>query len=80
MYTGSRPYAGLRQAVVIDIVCNKKQRLQWPQNTPPAYRRIADACMAYNQHERPSFAGLVGQLEGYVADDPEWQPPSELYF
>ncbi|KAF5842686.1 kinase-like domain-containing protein [Dunaliella salina] len=80
MYTGSRPYAGLRQAVVIDNVCNKKQRLQWPQSTPPAYRRIADACMAYNQHERPTFAELVDLLEGYVPGDPEWQAPAELYF
>jgi serine/threonine protein kinase len=38
MYTGSRPYSGCRQAVVIDNVVNKRLQLQWPKDTPPAFQ------------------------------------------
>lgn len=80
MYTGSRPFSGLRQAVIIDNVCNKRIPLQWSRDTPSAFRAIADACMAFERDARPTFADLVSQLEGFAPHRPEWQAPRELYF
>ena len=34
LFTGSRAWAGLRLAVVIDNVVHKQKRLQWPPHTP----------------------------------------------
>ncbi|KAK9807481.1 hypothetical protein WJX72_000374 [[Myrmecia] bisecta] len=63
MYTGQRPWAGMRHAQIIAQKFLGKASLPFPDHTPRAYRELAEGCMAPNDAARPSFADVVAALK-----------------
>ena len=63
MVSGSRAWAGLSHAAVVDAVCVKKLRLTFPPNTPDAMVALGTACMEADPDARPSFEDILEVLE-----------------
>ena len=49
-------------------VTQQKQQLKWDQDAYTPYRELAQACMAFNMEDRPSFASIVETLEEMKRD------------
>jgi len=65
LYTGKRPWAGLRYA---QIVASKmrglpKDQLQWPAGSNKTIKAIAQHCMHNDPHDRPTFVEVIKLLE-----------------
>ena len=63
MTTHQSPYQGIPPLSVAFGVGSGTLRLNTPSRAPPALQRIMTACLAYDQHQRPSFHRIVLQLE-----------------
>ena len=62
MYTSSFPWRGLDHEDIIASVFSGR-RLLFPAHVPLPYRRLADACMAFEVANRPPcFADICQRL------------------
>ncbi|KAK9807617.1 hypothetical protein WJX72_004193 [[Myrmecia] bisecta] len=63
MYTGQRPWAGMRHAQILAQKFLGNACLPFPDHTPRAYRELAERCMDPDDAARPSFADVVAALK-----------------
>ncbi len=64
-YTGRRPWEGMMQMQVIFHVTVRKRRLTFPPGRPhPKFMALAEACMAPDAADRPSFDAVLEALAG----------------
>mmetsp|Transcript_19044 Transcript_19044/g.32598 ORF Transcript_19044/g.32598 Transcript_19044/m.32598 type:complete len:905 (+) Transcript_19044:39-2753(+) len=63
MYTGSRPWSGMRHAQIMVKLIQERVQLQWSSDAPPAYKALAQRCMAYSMDDRPTFGEVVIELD-----------------
>ena len=61
MYNGSRPWAGMSHGQIIMTVVSKKH-LTFPPGAPSDYVELAQACMAFEAAERPTFERILATL------------------
>ncbi|KAK9810348.1 hypothetical protein WJX72_009180 [[Myrmecia] bisecta] len=62
LYTGQRPWAGLRHVQVIAHKMRSTTKLEFPPAVPAAYRDLADRCMATDDRARPPFSEALNVL------------------
>jgi hypothetical protein len=67
MCVGLRPWAGMSHAAVIKAVCADRRALAFGDETPEGVRLLAQAAMARDPAERPSFADILDVLEPLTA-------------
>ncbi|KAA6420291.1 MAG: kinase, partial [Trebouxia sp. A1-2] len=73
MYTGQRPWAGMRHAQIVHTICGLEQQLEFPYGTPARFKELGLACMHPDADERPSFSQIVATLDELTvlaAEDP----------
>jgi len=65
LYTGERPWAGLRQAQIVatKIRGQPTGELQWPPGSNKTIKAIAQQCMQADPHQRPTIQQVVDQLK-----------------
>lgn len=66
MYTSSRPWSGLTHSQILMLVAQQGAKLQFPTDTPEAYRSLALSCMATDPGERPPMDCVVKVLSGIL--------------
>merc|ERR1712130_875418 len=64
LYTGERPWAGMRHAQVLarKIQDLPRSKLQWPPDSNDAIKAIAQQCMLSDPGKRPTFETVVERL------------------
>jgi hypothetical protein len=64
MAYGNRPWAGMSHAAIVHAVCVERRQLEFGGGggAPNAMQLIAQACMAHNAGERPTFADVLDLL------------------
>ncbi|KAK9825995.1 hypothetical protein WJX74_003878 [Apatococcus lobatus] len=73
LYTGQRPWAGLRHAKIVVTVTLEGKQLDFPFGTPQRFKALAESCMARSHAQRPTFDKILKDLEWL-----ESGPTSEL--
>ncbi|KAK9807889.1 hypothetical protein WJX72_012343 [[Myrmecia] bisecta] len=63
MYTGQRPWAGMRHVQIIAQKIIGNASLPFPDHTPRAYRELAESCMDPDDSARPCFDDVVAALK-----------------
>lgn len=63
MYTGERPFAGMRHAQIIYHVTTLLAHPEFPKDTLPKLKALADGCMHADKEQRPSFDDLLVSLD-----------------
>lgn len=63
MYTGEKPFAGMRHAQIIYHVTTLLKHPEFPPNTPPGLKELGDRCMHADKDQRLSFQQLLPQLQ-----------------
>jgi len=65
LYTGERPWAGLRHAQIITakVMKQPKDQLQWPPGSHKTIKAIAQHCLQFDPHQRPTFDEVVEMLK-----------------
>uniref|UniRef100_A0A7S0WYY2 Protein kinase domain-containing protein n=1 Tax=Chlamydomonas leiostraca TaxID=1034604 RepID=A0A7S0WYY2_9CHLO len=66
LYTGAVPYAGMRYAEIVYKVAVCNMRPVFPDDTPSAYRVLAEECWQSDAAARPSFEQVVERLQGML--------------
>ncbi|KAL3138629.1 hypothetical protein ABBQ32_006391 [Trebouxia sp. C0010 RCD-2024] len=68
MYTGEKPFAGMRHAQIIYHVTTLLAHPQFPADTPPQLKELGDRCMHFDKDKRPTFSQLLPSLEQLELD------------
>ncbi|KIZ02534.1 Mitogen-activated protein kinase kinase kinase 11 [Monoraphidium neglectum] len=63
MCAGRRVWAGLTHAAIVKAVCAEGRRLEFGPETHEGVALLAQACMARDPRERPSFREVLEVLE-----------------
>ncbi|KAK9865060.1 hypothetical protein WJX84_008297 [Apatococcus fuscideae] len=63
LYTGQRPWAGLRQPKIVVTVTLEGKQLEFPFGTPNNFKVLAESCMSRNPRRRPTFDQVLKDLE-----------------
>lgn len=66
LYTGNRAWAGSSQAQVIFAITCRNEKLKLPEDAPPRYVTLVDACMG-DRENRPTFDYIRQELEAMLA-------------
>ena len=69
LYTGNRAWAGSSQAQVIFAITCRNEKLKLPENTPPRYAKLVEACMG-DRNDRPTFEFIIKELEEMLQELP----------
>lgn len=81
MYTSEQPFAGLTAEAVQDLKGKSPPwRLMFPPGAPPDFQVLAEACMAGEAAQRPTFDAITKQLAQLaVAQQAGTQPPPQPF-
>ncbi|GFR42473.1 hypothetical protein Agub_g3381 [Astrephomene gubernaculifera] len=63
LFTGSRPWAGLRHGQIIVMVVTQGARLRFTPGCPSAFEELAMACMESDPSKRPTIESVLAGLE-----------------
>lgn len=68
LYSGMRPYLGLRTIDVAVKVSKEGLRPEFPSSCPRGYRSLAQQCWQEDRRSRPSFAQICERLQELLKD------------
>ncbi|KAL4452748.1 hypothetical protein ABPG75_008410 [Micractinium tetrahymenae] len=68
MLSGRRAWAGLTSMQILTARSTNKERLEVPAGCPRGLRELVESCLSDDHTQRPSFDGIVAQLDRLMAE------------
>ncbi|KAK9853859.1 hypothetical protein WJX84_009804 [Apatococcus fuscideae] len=73
MFTGERPFAGMRHAQILEAVMSASSTppLELSSRAPASFKKLVAMCMAFSREERPTFhqvGQMLDEVENETAD------------
>lgn len=68
LYSGVRAYVGHRMPHIVFLVTSGRGALRLPDGAPAGFNALMQSCLNTDQTQRPSFAELVGSIDGLLAN------------